>query len=181
MDLHIFLNEAWNFLKWLIEKAVIPFAAAFGGARFAYKFSKKIRREETIDKVRSSLKLVKSDVVKGKHYLQKALDAWKRDKIKFPVLMPVTYYARIDPVELGQYITPTCVEHIRNIYENVFSVWNDTINELARIPIQGRPATESDWLYEHKLIGSLVHPEENYIRACDTVMNSIDEELKILK
>lgn len=31
MDLHIFLTGAWNFLKWLIEKAVIPFAAAFGG------------------------------------------------------------------------------------------------------------------------------------------------------
>jgi len=181
MDLHIFLTGAWNFLKWLIEKAVIPFAAALGGARFAYKFSKKIRREETIDKIRSSLKLVKSDVVKGKHYLQKVLNAWNTDRTKFPVLMPVTYYARIDPVELGQYVTPTCVEHIRNIYENVFSVWNDRINELARMAVQGRPGMESDRFYEQNLIGSLVDPKGNYIKGCDTVISSIDEELKILK
>lgn len=181
MDLYIFLTGVWNFLKWLIEKAVIPGAAAFGGAWFAYRFSKKIRTEEIIDKIRSSLELVRTDVAKGEHYLQKTLDNWDSSRAKSLVLMPVTYFSRIDLIELRRYVSSTCVEHIRNIYENVFSIWNARVEELARMAIQGRPGMESDRFYEQNLIGSLVHPEENYIKACDTVISSIDEELKILK
>ena len=182
-SLTIFLSTLWESLKWLIEKAAVPFGAAFGGAWFAYKFSKRIRREESLEKIRSYLNLIKIDVGKGKQLLQMVLDAWNANQDMILVYMPVTYFAGINLVELGRYVRATCVENIRNIHENVFSFWNTEVDELVRMMKEGKPGREVNSFFQRKLIGALVakKPGDNYIKACDKVIGAIEEELELLK
>jgi hypothetical protein len=188
MDWKTKIEICWEFLKWLIEIAVIPSVAVFFGAYFAYVFSKKQKKEENKSKIRIQLQLIKDDVKKGQNLLKDVLNSWeeaKNNTVKEPTFfyMPVTYFKDVDYVQLGNYINKDCLEHIRNIHEYVFLAWNRRLEELSEMLDQKAEKSKIRMYMKYNLIAGLVSDksDSNYIITCDNVIKAIESEIPKIK
>ncbi|MFH1282039.1 MAG: hypothetical protein ABII27_00050 [bacterium] len=158
---------------WLFENGIIPLVSTFLGAYFAYKFS--IRQSKKNDKaeVVAYLSLIKGDIEKTKSLLESLL-VWKWGEPIYIAFVPTTYYGKLNEVKLRTYVSPECVEHIRNIYENVFSKWNNSVNEFIKQPVVKR-----NEYFRDNMVPLIDQEHGKFVQsACETVVKAIDKELK---
>lgn len=137
---------------------------AFSGAFFAFRFEESRREREARVRVAGRLRLILEDLKKAKRFLKD-----NKEKIDAGLLgqgfglyaMPETYFQGIDFVELLQFVSKECVDHIRNISQYVFANWKSAV-ERGLDPALLRQLA--------------VNTEVN----CDKVIDAIETELKRL-